>query len=64
MSKPILQKEFGGLIKDVDTKKRIVTGYLSAFGNKDFDNDIISKGAITKTLTERKDNIYLLNYLL
>ena len=61
MSKPILHKEFGGLVKDVDTKKRVVTGYLSAFGNKDFDNDIIPKGAFTKTLTERKDNIFFLN---
>jgi HK97 family phage prohead protease len=61
MSKPILQKEFGGLVKDVDTKKRVVTGYLSAFGNKDYDNDIIPKGAFTKTLTERKDNIFFLN---
>ena len=48
-------------LKDVDLKKRIVTGYLSNFGNKDSDNDIIEKGAFTKTLTERKEQIFFLN---
>lgn len=48
-------------LKDVDVKKRIVTGYLSAFGNKDYGNDIIIKGAFTKTLNERKADIYFLN---
>lgn len=48
-------------LKDVDLKKRIVTGYLSNFGNKDSDNDIIEKGAFSKTLTERKEQIFFLN---
>ena len=48
-------------LKDVDVNKRIVTGYLSAFDNKDFDEDVIVKGAFTKTLSERKNDIYFLN---
>lgn len=48
-------------IKDVDVKKGIVTGYLSSFDNKDFHNDIIVQGAFTKTLNERKNQIYFLN---
>lgn len=50
-----------GAIKDVDTKKGIVTGYLSSFDTKDYDNDIIVKGAYTKSITERKDGIFFLN---
>jgi HK97 family phage prohead protease len=51
----------GGSTKDVDTTKRIVTGYLSNFGNIDLDNDIIEKGAFAKTLMERKSSIFFLN---
>ena len=54
-------KSLNGNIKDVDVKKRIVTGYLSAFGNKDFDNDIVEKGAFAKSIRERKDDIFFLN---
>jgi HK97 family phage prohead protease len=54
-------KSFENSVKDVDVKRRIVTGYLSAFGNKDYDNDIIEKGAFSKTISERKDNIFFLN---
>ena len=43
-----------GEIKDVDTKKKIVTGYLSDFDTKDYDGDIIVKGAYKKTLIEGK----------
>jgi len=39
-------------IGDVDEKAGIVTGYASIFDNKDSDNDIIEKGAYTKTLQE------------
>ncbi len=39
-------------LKDADTKKGIVTGYLASFGNLDADNDIIMQGAFTKTLLE------------
>ena len=34
------KSSFAG-IKDVDTKNRIVTGYLSEFGSLDYDKDII-----------------------
>ncbi len=43
-------------IKDVDAKKGIVTGYFSAFNNKDADGDIILKGAFTKTIQENGPN--------
>lgn len=35
-------------IKDIDEKSGIVTGYFSIFGNKDSDNDVITKGAYKK----------------
>ena len=58
----ILQyKDFTGSVKDVDVKSKTVTGYLSAFGNKDFDGDIIEKGAFKKSINERKDQIFFLN---
>ena len=53
-------KNFGS-VKDIDYKNRVVTGYLSSFGNKDHDQDIIEKGAFTKTINERKDQIFFLN---
>jgi hypothetical protein len=52
---------FGG-IKDLDSNKRIVTGYLSEFGSKDHDNDIIEKGAFKKSISERKNDIFFLNH--
>jgi uncharacterized protein len=48
-----------GLVQDVNG--RIITGYLSNFGNVDFDNDIIEKGAFSKTITENKSGIFFLN---
>jgi len=48
-------------LKDVDVKNRIVTGYLSSFDNKDHDGDIIVKGAFSKSITERKNQIFFLN---
>jgi phage head maturation protease len=47
-------KSISGEVKDLDTKNRIVTGYLSAFGNKDHVDDVVVKGAFSKTLSERK----------
>lgn len=44
-------------IKDVDTEKGIVTGYFSAFGNVDSDNDMIMPGAYKKTLSENGNRI-------
>lgn len=46
-------KSFGGGVKDVDTKGRVVTGYFAAFNNIDADGDKIIKGAFTKTVNER-----------
>lgn len=40
-------------IKDISEKDGIVSGYLSTFGFKDSDGDIIQKGAFTRTVTER-----------
>lgn len=54
-------KNYVGEVKDVDVKARRVTGYLSAFGNTDHDNDIIQKGAFSKSITERFKSIYFLN---
>jgi len=41
-----------GMIKDVDPKKGIVTGYFSIAGNIDSDGDVIAPGAFKKTLKE------------
>ena len=40
-------------VKDMDSAKLQVTIYVSAFGNKDSDGDIIEKGAFSKTIKER-----------
>lgn len=40
-------------LEDVDEGSRKVVGYLSAFDKLDADNDIIRKGAFTKSLKER-----------
>ncbi|MCT4024370.1 HK97 family phage prohead protease [Elizabethkingia anophelis] len=58
--KGILELKNSGSVKDVDVKSRIVTGYLSAFDNIDHDNDIIVKGAFTKSINERFNNIFFL----
>lgn len=54
-----------GSVKDIDTKKRIVTGYLTAFGNKDYDGDIATPGMFAKTIQENgpqgKNTIFFLN---
>lgn len=39
--------------KDIDAKKGIVTGYFSAFNNKDSDGDIILPGFFAKSIKER-----------
>jgi len=41
-----------GAIKDVDSLKGVVTGYLSKFGNVDSDNDIMAMGCYAKSLQE------------
>lgn len=44
-------------LSDIDEKAGIVKGYGSIFGNKDSDNDIIEKGAYTKTLKENGQRV-------
>lgn len=41
-----------GVVKDVDTKGRTVTGYFAKFGNIDSDSDVIIQGAAKKTIQE------------
>lgn len=50
-----------GAVKDIDVKNRVVTGYLSTFDNIDRDNDVVLKGAFSKTLNERRGEIFFLN---
>lgn len=57
---PFCELKNSGSVKDVDTKSRIVSGYLSAFGNVDSDNDIIEKGAFAKSINERFSKIFFL----
>lgn len=54
-------KNHVGEVKDIDLKGRRISGYLSNFGNKDHDGDIITKGAFAKSLSERKNDIFFLN---
>ena len=56
----LFEQKNTGAIKDIDVKSRIVTGYLSAFGNVDSDNDIIEKGAFSKSINERFNDIFYL----
>ena len=56
----ILELKNNGSVKDVDVSNRKVTGYLSAFDNVDYDNDIIVKGAFQKSIKERFNNIFFL----
>ena len=55
----------GGSVKDVDTSKKRIAGYLTAFGNVDHDNDVGVKGMFEKTIKERgpqgKNEIFFLN---
>lgn len=51
---------FNGVVKDIDKTSRTVTGYFSAYGNVDSDNDIIEKGAYTKTINERSQEVFFL----
>ena len=55
------EKDGVGTVEDVDRKGRMITGYLSAFNNVDSHNDVITPGAFTKTIRERKNKILFLN---
>ena len=46
-----------GELKDIDEKLGIVSGYGSIFGNLDADNDIIQKGAYTRTIKNNGNRV-------
>lgn len=54
-------KSISAAVKDIDAKNRIITGYLSNFGNKDHDGDVIEKGAFKRSIQQRKSQIFFLN---
>lgn len=54
-------KSISASIKDLDTKNRVITGYLSSFGNEDKVGDIVLPGAFAKTIQERHNKIFFLN---
>ncbi|QEL01132.1 HK97 family phage prohead protease [Olivibacter sp. LS-1] len=49
----MLYKGLSASFKEADVNSRFVSGYLSHFGSKDSDGDIIVKGAFNKTIRER-----------
>lgn len=52
--KPIYQyKSLAGSIKAVDTEKRIISGYFSAFNVVDSYGDVVMPGAFAKTIAEQ-----------
>ena len=58
-------KSLGLIAKVEDVSERTVSAYWSNFGNKDFDGDIILKGAFKKTINDRsKENpiLFLKNH--
>jgi len=44
-------------IGDIDEKAGIVKGYGSIFGNRDSDDDVIERGAYTKTIKENGSRV-------
>ena len=46
-----------GELIDADEKAGIIKGYGSYLGNKDFDNDVIMKGAYKKTIAENGERV-------
>tara|TARA_R100000655_G_scaffold45005_1_gene81837 strand:+ start:1865 stop:2539 length:675 start_codon:yes stop_codon:yes gene_type:complete len=44
-------------IGDLDEKAGVVKGYGSVFGNRDSDDDVIMRGAYTKTIQENGDRV-------
>lgn len=48
----MITKDFKVQLKELDRKNRKVEGYFSAFNVKDSDNDIIQKGAFSKSINE------------
>ena len=57
MSKFLYKAAPMGELLDADEKAGIIKGYGSYFGNKDSDNDIITKGAYKKTIAENGERV-------
>jgi HK97 family phage prohead protease len=57
----LLTLELKDAFRDVDTKKRVLTGYLSQVEVKDRVGDIVDAKAFNMTLAERKADIFFLN---
>ena len=59
MSGTLLHKGFNDpsmIVKDVDGKKGVVSGYFSKFGNVDSHNDVMARGAYSKSIAENGPN--------
>lgn len=59
--KNVSNSTIAGVIKDVDAKSGIVTGYFSIFGNVDSDGDMIMPGAFKRSLNNNYNRIKHLN---
>lgn len=46
-------KSIKAQLSDIDENSRIIKGYLSVFGNKDSEGEVVISGAFTKTIAER-----------
>ncbi len=59
--KNVSESTTAGVIKDVDVKTGIVTGYFSIFGNVDSDGDMIMPGAFKRSLNNNYKRVKHLN---
>jgi len=57
MEKILYKQSPMGELVDADSKAGIVKGYASVFDNKDSDNDIIRRGAYSKTIAENGSRV-------
>jgi uncharacterized protein len=48
----MIEFKTSGVVKDVDVKQRIVTGFFTSTGTLDSDGDVFAEGAFTKTIAE------------
>ena len=54
-----MELEFKGVkseIKEISSTNRTISAYVSKFGNVDYDDDVIVKGAFSKSIKERGPN--------
>src|SRR5256885_8635808 len=54
---PVEYKNFHFELKSVDENQGIIEGYLSTFGNVDYQKDRVIEGAFKKTLAEAKSRM-------